>query len=76
MTSTRTHFARILPPEVFAAHEEAMRISACFGKERYANGQIAAAVARRRNRNADIRRNVSGYRCRHCGWFHLGRARR
>lgn len=76
MTSAAAHFARVIPPEGQAFAEHAREVAACFGKEQYANGQLAAAVARRRNRNADVRRNVEHYRCPHCGWFHLGRPAR
>lgn len=69
----RQHFARIFPASACEALEEGAQISACAGKEKYPNGQLAAAVARRRNRNADIRRNVEPYRCEVCRAFHLGR---
>lgn len=49
----------------------------CEGKEPFASAMLAALVAKRRNRSKARRlkatqRQLSSYRCVHCGFFHIG----
>lgn len=49
----------------------------CSGKEPFASAALANRVAKRRNTSKKMRskgpsRRLEAYRCRHCGFFHLG----
>jgi hypothetical protein len=56
-------------------HPDAMqrwKLAACFGKERYEDGNKAARVLSHM-RTSGGRNKPMTYRCPHCGGWHIGR---